>query len=42
MEACNFIKKEIPPQIFSWKFSEIFKNSPLTEHLQVTASEQTD
>ena len=38
-DACNFIKKETLAQVFSCKFCEIFKNTFLTEHLQLTASE---
>ena len=26
-EACNFIKKETPAQMFSWEFCEIFNNT---------------
>ena len=36
--ACNFIKKETVAQVFSCKFSEISKNTFLTEHLRRTAS----
>ena len=32
-EACNFIKKETPTQVFSCEFSEVFKNIFFTEHL---------
>ena len=35
--ACNFIKKETLAQVFSCEFSEIFKNTFFTEHLQTTA-----
>ena len=35
-QACNFIKKETPAQMFSCEFNEISKN--MTEHLWVTAS----
>ena len=37
-EACNFIKKEILPQVFSCAFCEISKNTFFTEHLWTTAS----
>ena len=33
-DACNFIKKEILAQVFSCEFSEIYKNTFLTEHLR--------
>ena len=33
----NFIKKESPTQVLTFEFSEIFKNSFFTEHLQSTA-----
>ena len=35
--AYNFIKKETLAQLFFWKFCKIFRNTFLTEHLQVTA-----
>ena len=35
---CNFIKKETPTQVFSYEFSEIFKNIFFTKHLRATAS----
>ena len=38
-EVCNFIKKETPAQVFSCEFCEHFKNTFLTEHLLITASE---
>ena len=38
-EACNFIKKESPRQVFFYEFCEIFKNPFLTERLRVTASD---
>ena len=37
-ESCIFIREETLTQVFSCEFCEIFKNSFLTEHLQVTAS----
>ena len=37
-EGCNFIKKEIPAQVFSCEFCEISKNTFFTEHLWTTAS----
>ena len=38
-EVCNFIKKETAAQVFSCEFCEHFKNTFLTEHLWITASE---
>ena len=32
LKACIFIKKEIPKQVFSCEYNEIFKNSFLVEH----------
>ena len=32
-EACNFIKKETPTQVFSCEYCEIFKGSFFIEHL---------
>ena len=32
--ACNFIKKETLPQVFSCEFCEICKNAFLKEHLR--------
>ena len=40
--GCNFIKKETPIQMFSCEFCEIFKNTFLPEHLQTTASVDTN
>ena len=37
---CNFIKKEIPTQVFSCEFCKIFKNTFFTEHTQTTAPER--
>ena len=37
-EACNFIKKEALPQVFSCQFCQISKKAFLTEHLWATAS----
>ena len=31
---CNFIKKEIPTQVWSCKYFEIFKKTFFIEHLQ--------
>ena len=36
--ACNFIEKEILPQVFSCEFCQISKYNFLVEHLSVTAS----
>ena len=33
MEACNFIKKETPTQVFPCKFGKILKNTYFVEHL---------
>ena len=33
-QACNFIKKETPTQMFSCEFCEIFKNTFFIEHLR--------
>ena len=38
VSAYNFIKKETLAQLFSCEFSEIFKNTFLTEHLRETPS----
>ena len=38
-EACNFIKKVTLAQVFSCEFSEIFKNTFLTEYLWATTSD---
>ena len=35
--VCNFIKKEILPQVFSCEFCEIFKNTYFMEHVRTTA-----
>ena len=32
LKTCVFIKKEIPTQVFSYEYCEIFKNSFLMEH----------
>ena len=37
-EACNFIKKETLPQVFSCEFCKSSKNTFFTEHLWATAS----
>ena len=34
LQACNFIKKETPAQMFSCKYCKIFKNSFFIEHLR--------
>ena len=39
--ACNFIKKETVTQVFFCEFSEIFKNTFLTEQLCTTASAES-
>ena len=33
-EACNFVKKESPTQVFSCEFCKIFKNTFFVEHLR--------
>ena len=38
LQACNFIEKETPPQVFSCEFFEISKNIFFTEQLWATAS----
>ena len=38
LQACNFIKKETPTQVFPCEFCEILKNTIFTEHLRETAS----
>ena len=40
-EACNFIKKETPAQVFSCEFCEIFKNTFFYRTPPVTASIST-
>ena len=37
-KACNFIQKKTLVQVFPCEFSEIFKNTFLTEYLRATAS----
>ena len=32
-EACNFIKKQAPPQVFLYDFCKISKNTFVTENL---------
>ena len=39
--ACNFIKKETLPQVFSCEFCKISKDTFFTEHLWMSASEET-
>ena len=41
LEACNFIKKESLPQVFTCEFYENSKNTFFTEHLRTTASVAT-
>ena len=33
LDACNFLKKEFPAQMFYCKFYEIFKNTIFIEHI---------
>ena len=40
-EACNFIKKQTPAQVFSRDFCEISKNTYFVEHLRTVASKIT-
>ena len=37
-QACNFIKRETPTQVFSWLLCEIFKNTFFHRTLPVDAS----
>ena len=37
-QACNFIKKETPAQMFSCESFETFINNFFTKHLSMTAS----
>ena len=37
-KTCNFIKKEIPKQVFSCEYCEIFKNTYFEEHLRTVVS----
>ena len=39
-EACNLIEKEIPSQMFSTEFWEMFRNTYFVEHLETAASER--
>ena len=41
-EICNFIKKEIPTQLFPFEFCKIFKNTFFTNHLWVIAFDPWD
>ena len=41
-EACNFIKKETSPKVFSCEFYKISRKAFLTEHLWATASAFND
>ena len=38
----SFIKKEIPPQVFSWEYWWIFENTYFEEHLRTAASAVTN
>ena len=38
VEACNFIKKDVLTEVYSYEFCKIFKNTFFTEHFQMTAS----
>ena len=38
-QACNFIKKETPTQVFPREFCETFKNTFFTKHFRAAASE---
>ena len=38
LQACNFINKQIPKQVFSRETSKIFKNTYFVEHTRTTAS----
>ena len=37
-KTCNFIKKEIPTQVFSCELGEIFKNTFFVQNLRATVS----
>ena len=37
-QACDFIKKETPVQVFSWECWKIFKKTYLEKHLRTAAS----
>ena len=37
LEACKFIEKETPTQVFSYELRKTFNNTFVTEHLRVTA-----
>ena len=39
--ACKFIKKQIPTQVLSFEFCEIFRNTFFAEHIRTTASEKS-
>ena len=41
VEACNFIKKETPAQVFSCDFVKVSMKTFFTEHLWMTASNLT-
>ena len=38
LQACNFIKKKTPTQVFFYEYCEIFKNAYFEKHLRTTAS----
>ena len=38
LQACDFIKKGTPRQVFSYEIFKIFKNTYFEEHLRTTAS----
>ena len=37
-QACKFIKKKTPAQVFSYEFCKIFKNNFFIEHFWTTTS----
>ena len=39
LQACNFIKKQTPTQVFPSEHCEIFKNTDFKEHLLTAASD---
>ena len=41
LQACNFIKKKTPTQVFFCEYYEIFKNTYFKKHLRTTTSEDT-
>ena len=42
LKVCNFIKKEIPTQLFSSEYCETFKNSYFYRTSKVTATDGED